>query len=207
MTEYRTVAQEASAEFTERRSRFIGFARPVQTEEEAISFIHTVKTQHWNAAHNVYAYSVRTGQIQRYSDDGEPQGTAGIPALDVIVKSNVTDVAVVVTRYFGGILLGAGGLVRAYSHAVSIALEQAKIITMRTCLMAEVRCDYNQYGRLSALIPENGGVVDDTDFTDTVKILFHMSDGDLDLFRQKLADATCGRSEVLLHGEKYFKFL
>ncbi len=207
MTEYKTVAQESSAQFTERRSRFIGFAKPVNTEEEAVSFINAVKAKHWDATHNVYAYSVRAGQIKRYSDDGEPQGTAGIPTLDVILKSDVTDVAVVVTRYFGGVLLGAGGLVRAYSHAASIALEQAKIITMRTCLMAEVNCDYNQYGRLAALIPESGGVIDHADFTDTVKVRFHMSDDNMDTFRPKLADATCGQSEILLHGEKYFENL
>ncbi len=205
MTEYRTVAEEGSVEFTERRSRFIGFAKPVITEEEAVSFINEVKSKHWNASHNVYAYSVRAGQVKRYSDDGEPQGTAGIPTLDVILKSDVTDVAVVVTRYFGGTLLGAGGLVRAYSHAASIALEQAKIITMRTCLIAEVCCDYSQYGRLAALIPENGGAVDHVDYTDLIKIFFHMSDDHLNVFRQKLADATCGQSEILTHGEKYFE--
>ncbi len=207
MTEYRTVAQQASDEFVERRSRFIGFAKPVKTEEEAVSFVNEIKAKHWNATHNVYAYSIRQGQIKRYSDDGEPQGTAGIPTLDVILKSAVTDVAVVVTRYFGGVLLGAGGLVRAYSHAVSIALEQAKIITMRTCLMAEVTCDYNQYGRLATLIPENGGVIDDTDFTDSVRICFHMSDENMDVFRPKLADATCGQSEISVQGEKYFEII
>jgi uncharacterized YigZ family protein len=207
MTEYRTVAKEASAEFVERHSRFIGYAKPVETEEEAVSFINAMKSKNWNATHNVYAYSLREGQIKRYSDDGEPQGTAGIPTLDVISKSNVTDTAVVVTRYFGGILLGAGGLVRAYSHAASIALEQAEIITMRTCLIAEVNCDYNQYGRLAALIPENSGVVDHTDFTDLVTIRFHMSGDNLPDFRQKLADATCGKSEILITNEKYFKIL
>ena len=205
MAEYCTVAGEASAEFTERRSRFIGFAKPVATENEAVSFINAIKSEHWDATHNVYAYSLREGQIKRYSDDGEPQGTAGIPVLDVILKSDVTNVAVVVTRYFGGVLLGAGGLVRAYSHAASIALKQSKIITMRTCFIAEVKCDYNQYGRLAALIPEYEGVIDDTDFTDSVRILFHMDDRNLDAFRPKLADATCGQSEVVTHGEKYFE--
>nr|WP_319487929.1 YigZ family protein [uncultured Caproiciproducens sp.] len=207
MVEYRTVGNEALSEFTERRSRFIGCAKPVNTEEEAVSFIHSIKSKNWNATHNVYAYSIRSGQIKRYSDDGEPQGTAGIPVLDVIVKSGVTDTAVVVTRYFGGILLGTGGLVRAYSHGASIALEQAGIITMRTCLIAEVCCDYSQYGRLSALIPESGGTVDHADFTDCVKIFFHMSDEDMYLFEQKLADATCGQSKAEITGEKFFKIL
>lgn len=207
MVTYQTVEKEAIAEFTEKRSRFIGCAKPVKTEEEAVAFINSVKSKNWNATHNVYAYSIREGQVKRYSDDGEPQGTAGIPVLDVLVKSGVVDTAVVVTRYFGGILLGAGGLVRAYSHGASIALEQAGVITMRTCLMAEVCCDYSQYGRLSVLIPESGGTVDHADFTDCVKISFHMSDEDMRAFEQKLADATSGQSKAEITGEKFFKFL
>lgn len=207
MTEYRTVAREASAEFTERRSRFIGHVKPIVSEEEAAAFINGIKTEHWNATHNVYAYCVRAGQVKRYSDDGEPQGTAGIPTLDVLVKSNVTDVAVVVTRYFGGILLGAGGLVRAYSHAASIALEQAQIITMRPCITAQVRCDYGSYGRLTSLIPENGGVVDDADFTDCVKIRFHIEGNQMDCLQRQFADATSGKSEAEVLGQKYFQFI
>lgn len=207
MVEYRTIANEASAEFVERRSRFISYAKPVETEEEAVSFINAIKSKNWNATHNVYAYSIRNNQLKRYSDDGEPQGTAGIPTLDVLLKSGVTDAVVVVTRYFGGILLGAGGLVRAYSHSASIALQQAKMITMRTCLMAEVCCDYNQYGKLAALIPESGGVVDNADFTDMVRINFHMSDERMPAFEQKLADITCGQSKTVMTGEKFFEIL
>lgn len=207
MTEYRTIAKEASAVFTERRSRFIGYAKPVATEQEAQAFLGEIRAKHWDATHNVYAYSLREGQTRRYSDDGEPQGTAGIPALDVILKSGVTDTAVVVTRYFGGVLLGAGGLVRAYSHGASLALEQAGVITMRPCLTAEVICDYSQYGRLSSLIPESGGAVDDTSFTDAVTVLFHIGKEDLEPFRRKLADFTCGQREVSVTGEKYFRIL
>ena len=113
MMEYKTIRLREEAEFIERRSRFIGHACPVKTEEEAVAFINEMKAKYWDASHNVYAYCLREGQIKRYSDDGEPQGTAGIPVLDVLQKSGVVDTAVVVTRYFGGILLGAGGLVRA----------------------------------------------------------------------------------------------
>ena len=113
MESYRTVKQETSAEFIEKRSKFIGYIKPVQTEEEAIAFIQSIKSKHWDATHNVYAYSLREGQTRRYSDDGEPQGTAGIPTLDVLQKADITDAVVVVTRYFGGILLGGGGLVIA----------------------------------------------------------------------------------------------
>lgn len=207
MTEYRTIEKEAAAEFVERRSRFIGYAKPVSSEKEAVSFINEIKARHWNATHNVYAYCVREGQVKRYSDDGEPQGTAGIPTLDVLLKSNLTDLAVVVTRYFGGVLLGAGGLVRAYSHSCSIAVEQAGIITMRTCVMAQVSCDYNQYGRLAGLIPENGGVIDHTDFTDRVTILFHIGDDKISDLSKKFSDATCGRSNISVTDEKYFKFI
>lgn len=207
MTQYKTVAKEASAEFIERRSRFIGYAKPVKTVAEAIAFINQIKSQNWDATHNVYAYSIREGQIRRYSDDGEPQGTAGIPTLDVLLKSEVTDTVIVVTRYFGGVLLGAGGLVRAYSHACSIALEQAEIITMRTCLTAQVICDYSQYGHVSALIPESGGVIDHADFTDLVTIQFHISDMEMPALRQKMADATCGKSNIEVTGEKFFKFI
>ena len=121
MTEYRTVKAFGSAEFTEKRSRFIGWCQPVQTQEEAVAFVENIRSRHWDATHNVYAYRLRDGQLQRYSDDGEPQGTAGMPVLDVLQKSNLVDVVVVATRYFGGILLGGGGLVRAYSHTSSIA--------------------------------------------------------------------------------------
>ena len=205
MTEYKTVLNRASGEFTERRSRFIGHAMPVQSEEEAVAFINELKAKFWDASHNVYAYTLRDGQIKRYSDDGEPQGTAGIPTLDVLLKSGVTDTVVVVTRYFGGILLGAGGLVRAYSHGASLALEQAEVITMRECLLAELSCDYNQYGRLQALVPECGGVVDDTQFTDLVKICFHMTEEELDRFQPRLADATCGTVTVTKIGKKFFR--
>lgn len=204
MVEYQTVRYEASAEFIERRSRFIGYAKPVATEDDAISFIHKIKSENWNATHNVYAYSTRAGQIKRYSDDGEPQGTAGIPTLDVIQKSGITDVVIVITRYFGGVLLGTGGLVRAYSHSASIALEQAQIVTMRQCKIAELICDYNQYGRIAALVPECGGFIDDTAFGEFVKISYHMVTTDFPMFEKQLADVTCGRVQTTDIGEKFF---
>ena len=113
MAEYKTVRKNAQDQFVEKRSRFIGYACPVQTEQEALDFITSKKSEHWDASHNVYAYILRDGTM-RFSDDGEPQGTAGMPVLDVLRKSGVTDVVTVATRYFGGILLGGGGLVRAY---------------------------------------------------------------------------------------------
>lgn len=204
MAEYRTIAQAAQDEFVEKRSRFIGYARPVQTEEEAQAFIAEMKSRHWDATHNVYAYILREGNIQRYSDDGEPQGTAGIPTLDVLQKSHVTDVAVVVTRYFGGILLGGGGLVRAYSHGASIALKAAGIITMKECSLLMLSCDYSRYGRVSSLVPECGGIIDDTDFAGDVTLSFHMAPELMGSFARKLADATNGQVTFEECGSQYF---
>lgn len=204
--EYTTVGLETSAEFVEKRSRFIGYIKPVTTEQDAIAFIDSMRARHWDATHNVYAYSLRTGNIMRYSDDGEPSGTAGMPVLSVLTKGGITDAVIVVTRYFGGVLLGAGGLVRAYSHAAALAVEAAGAVTMRVCRLCRVCCDYSQYGRVSALIPEYGGIIDDTVFTDAVSLKFHMTDEQLGKMTPQLADATCGACNVELLGENYFSF-
>ncbi len=205
MAGYKTVENEACDEFTEQRSRFIGYVKPISTEQEALDFINQKRREHWDATHNVYAYVIQKEQLQRYSDDGEPHGTAGVPVLDVILKSGLTDVAVVVTRYFGGILLGAGGLVRAYTRGAKIALEAGGIITMELCHTAVLRCDYNQYGRLAGLIPQCGGAVDNTEFTDSVTIEYHISAEDMVVFDKQLADVTCGSVAAEVTGEKYFK--
>ena len=207
MTEYKTVRREACDEFVERRSRFIGYARPVTAEEDAAAFLQEIKSKHWDATHHVYAYVLRDGQVRRYSDDGEPQGAAGIPVLEVLMKSGVMDAALVVVRYFGGTLLGTGGLVRAYSHGASLVLKKAEIVTMRRCLLLELSCGYAQYGAVAALIPECGGAVDRADFTDTASLAFHMAEEDCAGFRQRLADLTCGSVSFREAGEKYFEFL
>jgi len=199
--DYKTIARDAQAEFTEKRSRFIGHIKPVTTQEQALEFIAQVKTKHWDAAHNVSAYVLRAGGIQRYSDDGEPQGTAGVPALDVLLKENLTDCAVVVTRYFGGILLGAGGLVRAYSHAAKSAVDEGGIITMSLCAVLKVNCDYNFYGRLASLVPELGGVIEDAKFADAVSVTLRMPVTLLDVFNAQLADLSLGRFKSEKTGE------
>lgn len=178
---------------------------PVQTEQDALDFITSKKSEHWDASHNVYAYILRDGTM-RFSDDGEPQGTAGMPVLDVLRKSGVTDVVTVATRYFGGILLGGGGLVRAYSHTASIALQAAQIITMRECLLLSLTCDYGRYGRVASLVPECGGVTDDTVFEEKVTVKFHLAPELLGAFRKKLADATNGQVDVTEDGKKFFEF-
>ncbi len=203
---YMTVEHSAADEFVERRSRFIGYCRPVSSQEEAVAFINEIRAKHWDASHNVYAYCLRSGQTRRYSDDGEPSGTAGVPVLEVLVKSGVTDLAVVVTRYFGGVLLGAGGLVRAYSHGAKLAVEAAKIITRRSCLLCTALCSYNQYGKVLPLISECCGAVDGSDFTDCVRLDFHIPPEMLQTLNKKLADATCGEVSAGVRGEDFFTF-
>lgn len=204
--EYLTVKEEAADEFIEKKSRFIGSCRPVKTEREALDFIAALKTKYWDATHNVYAYVLRENGIQRFSDDGEPQGTAGIPVIDTLKKAGVVDVVVVATRYFGGILLGGGGLIRAYSHTASIALAAAKKITMRECLLLSVSCDYSLYGKVQGVIPECGGVIDDTEFLESVTLRFHLDPDFLGNLEKRLADATSGKCAVHEEDRRFFEF-
>lgn len=203
MSDYLTLEKEAFDEFTEKRSRFIGYAKPVKTQEEAMDFINTIRSKHWDATHNVYAYVLRDGQSRRYSDDGEPSGTAGVPVLDVLLKENLTDCVVVATRYFGGVLLGAGGLVRAYSHTSKIAVEAAGIIKMSVCSVMNVKCDYNFYGRLSSMIPEYGGITENTDFGENVTVKFYLPKANEGSFNAKLIDSSLGKFEAVKIAEKY----
>ncbi len=203
MEEYRTIASAAMDEFTEKRSRFIGAIQPVTTEEEAQAFIRARSKEMWDAKHNVYAYVLGGGNLCRFSDDGEPQGTAGIPALDVLRKENLTDCVVVVTRYFGGILLGGGGLVRAYSHATKLAVDAAGIVRMCPCLRGEIVCDYAQYGWVPALIAASGGTVTDTRFEDTVTVCFSLPVENVGGLRAELTERSAGRLTVEERGVGY----
>lgn len=203
MASYKTVKKECSDEFIVKKSRFIGYVRPVKTQQEALDFISSIKTKHWDATHNVYAYVLRDGMTRRFSDDGEPQGTAGIPCLDVLLKEDVTDICVVVTRYFGGIMLGAGGLVRAYSHGAKIAVDSGEVITMSLCKIARVKSDYTFYGRLVPLICEEGGIIENTDFTDAVEVTFRIPEEKLPFFDAKLVDVSCGKLHTEVIDEKY----
>jgi len=189
---YKTVGTAATAEFTEKKSRFIGHCFPVSTEEEALAKIAAVKKEYWDARHNTYAYVLRGGMIRRFSDDGEPQGTAGIPMLEVLTAQGVEDCLVVVTRYFGGILLGTGGLVRAYSHATAIAVEAAGKVQMIPCREGHVVCPYPQYQFLTQFIEAVGGKISDTEFADTVTVHYELPIELEDTFDAKLTDQSAG---------------
>ena len=200
---YLTIAGRGEAEFTERRSRFIGAAIPIESEQQALDFIAERRSLYWNATHNVYAYSLRDGCVRRFSDDSEPQGTAGMPTLDVLCKSEVTDVCIVTTRYFGGILLGAGGLVRAYSHAASSALTAAGIVRMLPVYTCTVICDYSMYGKLNTALTAHGALDVTAEFTDEVCIKFAVPTD----YCSKLCDIICdlsnGKVIAQITGEKY----
>lgn len=198
---YKTLSCQAQDEYIVKHSRFIGYAKPVKTEKEAQEFIAEISKKHWDAKHNVYAYSVREGGIKRYSDDGEPQGTAGMPVLNVILQEDITDCVVVVTRYFGGILLGGGGLVRAYTHSAKIGIDAAGIVTLSKWTVCRISCDYTFYGKLETFIRDFGGVTENTDFGENVILEFRIEKGTEDAFDKKLKDLTNGKIGFDVTGE------
>lgn len=203
---YFTVSEPVSASFTEKRSEFICYLAPVKTSEEAVDFINSVRAEHRKAKHNVYAYILRDDNISRYSDDGEPQGTAGVPVLDVLQKRGLTDVCAVVTRYFGGILLGGGGLVRAYSHAVSIACDSAKIMNMCMCHRLRIKTDYGMYGKISYILPRFDTITVSSDFGSAVILEILVLNENLDALKKELVEITNGAVDVEDCGEMYQDF-
>lgn len=205
MKEYKTVEFESKNEFVEKKSRFIGYVKPVKTQEEATNFINSIKSKHWDATHNVSAFVLRENNIQRSSDDGEPSGTAGVPTLDVLLKENLVDTCIVVTRYFGGTLLGAGGLIRAYSHASKIAVEAGHIITMAPCKILSVSVDYSFYDRLNILLADFNANIENSEFTDNVAVTFSIRENTVPLLQDKLTQQSNGKYTLKEIGEKFAK--
>lgn len=165
---YKTIRKRAESSFTEKKSEFIGYISPAKTEEEAIAFINEIRAMHRKATHNCYAYILRNNNTSRHSDDGEPGGTAGMPIYDVLSKNGITDVVCVVTRYFGGILLGTGGLVHAYSKGASTALANSDIVTMEVADSLKISCDYTMYGIIGSVLPEYEAIIRNTEYSDIV---------------------------------------
>ena len=203
---YFTISKPASDSFIEKKSEFIGYIAPVKTNDEAVAFINEIKAMHRKARHNVYAYILREDNISRYSDDGEPQGTAGVPVLEVLQKRGLTDVCVVVTRYFGGILLGGGGLLRAYSHAASIACDAAHIMDMRLCHRLTIKTDYNLYGKINYILPNFNVIIVNSDFVDAVTLEILVMSEKLEALRKELTEITNDSAEVTDFGELYEDF-
>jgi uncharacterized YigZ family protein len=203
MKEYRTIKEPATGSLIERKSEFIGYAAPVSTEEAAISFIGRIKKKHSDARHNVYAYILQKNNITRFSDDGEPHGTAGLPVLELLRKEELTDIAVVVTRYFGGILLGAGGLVRAYTSAANSALNNAEKVIYKTFFVFSVELEYSDYPKTDYLIQNKRVKRDKTDFGTRVRMQLAAPQEDYESLIDSIMNATGGRCEMELIGERF----
>ncbi|MBQ8690171.1 MAG: YigZ family protein [Clostridia bacterium] len=193
MQSYTTVLGEGKYEYEDRKSVFIGNAVPVSTESEALDFISFIKKKYPDARHHVYAYVLRENSIMRFSDDREPQGTAGMPVLDAIRKNSCTDVAIVVVRYFGGTLLGTGGLVRAYSAAAVGALENAKIITYDIYAVMNITASYSDYQKIMPILTECDFRITETVYADSVIINGKISKKAVDGFNKSITEVTSGR--------------
>ena len=201
MTEYYIPTASSETEFVEKRSRFIGHVWRVESEEEARARIEETRKKHYDARHNCWCYIIKDGPV-RYSDDGEPQGTAGQPMLNVFQREGVVNVCCVVTRYFGGILLGAGGLVRAYTQSAKDALDAAGISVVRRWVAMEVPCSYAQFEAMRREVSAFGGVVEGVDYGSDVVLSALLPEERAEEFAAHVLDATAGTVEVLEAGEQ-----
>lgn len=193
MANYFTIGERFQTEFVEKRSRFIGTIIPVQNESEAQAVLEEFRTKYWDATHNCFAYVTEKGRLSRFSDDGEPHGTAGKPILDVINGSSLVNVIVVVTRYFGGVLLGTGGLVHAYSKSARDVVSAAQIIEMVECAVYNIVCEYTDHAKLVKLLQDCGASIEETEFTDKVTITYALRTPDVENFENKLTETFSAR--------------
>ncbi|MBQ7767610.1 MAG: YigZ family protein [Oscillospiraceae bacterium] len=205
MDEYLVPTQFGEDEFTEKKSRFIGRVWPVETEEEALACIQAMKKQHYDATHNCWAYVIKDGPM-RFSDDGEPGGTAGNPMMQVLQRENIYNVCCVVTRYFGGVLLGAGGLVRAYTKGAKVAIDAAGKSMKRVWSVLYIPCPYTYYERMKLEVAAFGGIIRDTQFTSEVELEILVAQADAKPFLDKITDMTSGTVEGLETGLEYRAF-
>ena len=205
MEEYLVPTDFGEDEFYEKKSHFIGRLWPVQTEEEALEKIQQMKKQHYDATHNCWAYIIRDGAV-RFSDDGEPGGTAGMPMLQVLQREGLYNCVCVVTRYFGGILLGAGGLVRAYTKGAKIAVDAAGKSMKRVWTVLYVPCPYTYYERVKLLVGECEGIIRSTEFGAEVELELLFAEHVADTFLEKLTDMTAGTVEGMETGKEYRAF-
>lgn len=200
---YKTVSGRAEASFIEKKSEFIGYASPIKDEDEARAFIAEIKKKHADATHNVFAYILQGTEIARFSDDGEPSGTAGMPALEVLKREGLTGLCVVVTRYFGGILLGAGGLVRAYARSAKAAIDAAGICEFVPFTELEAVLEYSDYQRFLRDMPKLGVKCDSSEFGSDVTLHLAIERERLSVLTDYLVDSTDGRAVYEVCGERY----
>ena len=198
---YKTARAASETEFTVNKSRFIGRCFPVSSEEEALARLDEIRKLHHDATHNCWAYNLRGG-IMRFSDDGEPGGTAGMPIMDTLIRSETLDTIIIVTRYFGGILLGSGGLVRAYSKSASDALSSAGVLQMLPCSEIEFFVDYSRYGGIEGFVRSNS-TVKNTEFLDNIRFNCLVPFDDAEGFIAEIIERTDGRSSPKIISEEY----
>lgn len=203
MNSYKTVENNSSAEIVEKKSRFIGYISPAKNEDEAMDFISSISKKHWDATHNVYAYKVRENNISRCSDDGEPAKTAGAPVLDVIEKEGLTDVVIVVTRYFGGTLLGTGGLVKAYSKSAKEAILASDVVVKQESSKFVVSIPYNLLGKYENEFRNFNVIILEKEFSQNVDILGIIKSADFDRINKKISEISNGQF-LLCETEKLF---
>lgn len=203
MSSYITLKQLGEYRFEDRRSEFIGYAKPVSDEASAIDFVNAVKKKYPDAKHWVYAYILRENSAMRFTDDREPQGTAGMPVLDSMRKRGITDAVVVVVRYFGGVLLGTGGLVHAYTEAASGAINKAAVIKYDLYSSYSINVSYSDYQRINSIFAECGFIPSDTEYLDTVRIKGDLPTESKDKFISLLSEATAGRAICEFIEEKF----
>ena len=205
LEQYKTVYEGGEGEIIEKKSRFIATVRPVETEEEALAFLEETKKKYWDARHNCYVYSIGMNrEFTRCSDDGEPSGTAGRPMLDVILGEDIYNVAVVVTRYFGGVLLGTGGLVRAYSKAVQEGLAASKVIFKQKGILLKITTDYTGIGKIQYIAGERSIPVLDSEYTDKVVMKLLVPVQDVGSVEKAITEGTNGRAGIEKDQELYY---
>ncbi len=196
MNSYKTVRQDGISEYTEKKSRFISYVYPVSAESDALSKLEKLRKKHYDASHVVFAYKIKDNNIQRFSDDGEPQGTAGVPVLEVINKGELTDVMIAVVRYFGGTLLGAGGLVRAYSKSASLGVASAIPVNMCECTLFDIECSYTLLGKLQNTLSANGAKKNDIIYADNITLKYYIKEEDLDKLIKNITEVSNGTCKV-----------
>ena len=205
LSQYKTVYSGGEAEIIEKKSRFIATVKPVKTEEEAIAFIESLKKKYWNATHNCFAYVIGEHfQVQRCSDDGEPSGTAGRPMLDVLLGEEIHDAAVVVTRYFGGTLLGTGGLVRAYQSSTKAGLEASTVITKMHGHRVAIETDYTGLGKIQYILGQRGITILDSEYTDKVLLEVLLPEDVVKKIMEEITEGTNGQAVMEMLEECYF---
>ena len=204
MKSYKTVSTPSEIEYIDKKSRFIAYCQPVTTEEEALGFLNAIRTRYRDATHHVYAYSLRDQHIQRFSDDGEPQGTSGLPTLEVLTKGDITDAIIVTVRYFGGTLLGTGGLVRAYGKSAREALLAANPVEKVPCMMTQGRIDYSNWGKLQAHLLTEGLLSGEVNFGADVVFPLALPATEAERLKADLIDRTNGLVCLQDIGIEYF---